>query len=285
MSSPLPMESKKRGRPDGKGGGDDARPRSSSGKREKKKAAALAAREIAEALLNHGASRKPKKAAASDPDRNVDGLAWTVEEKAAAARRKERAKAYAGGGGGVGANPAKAGRAELRVRLGRLEDRIADAAELNVDREEFLLREEAGFLEAEPGTLERTGKVTQKTLAANVAVAAARQAYALDLPELGPYRCDWTRNGRHLLLAGARGHLAVVDAQRQQLLTEFHVHEAVRGACFLHNESLFAVSQRKAVYIYDRDGVELHCLRNHVEPTALAFLPYHFLLAAASRTG
>jgi U3 small nucleolar RNA-associated protein 7 len=156
--------------------------------------------------------------------------------------------------------------------------------QLNVDREEFMLFQDAGFLEAEPGTLERTGKVTQKEVVANVATSVGEQVYKLDL-ELGPYHVDYTRNGNHMLLAGEKGHIAMMSTRGPQLITEFHVNETVRDACFLHNESLFAVSQRKSLYIYDRDGVELHCLRNHVEPTKLSFLPYHFLLAVASNTG
>jgi U3 small nucleolar RNA-associated protein 7 len=33
------------------------------------------------------------------------------------------------------------------------------------------------------------------------------------------------------------------------------------------------------VFIYDRDGVELHRLKSHIEPTCLEFLPFHWLLA------
>lgn len=49
---------------------------------------------------------------------------------------------------------------------------------------------------------------------------------------------------------------------------------------FLHDQSHFAVAQKKYVFIYDRDGVELHQLKSHIEPTRLEFLPYHWLLAS-----
>jgi hypothetical protein len=49
---------------------------------------------------------------------------------------------------------------------------------------------------------------------------------------------------------------------------------------FLHDHSHYAVAQKKYVFIYDRDGVELHRLKSHIEPTRLEFLPYHWLLAS-----
>lgn len=52
---------------------------------------------------------------------------------------------------------------------------------------------------------------------------------------------------------------------------------------FLHDQSHYAVAQKKYVFIYDRDGVELHCLKSHIEPTRLEFLPYHWLLASIVR--
>ena len=39
------------------------------------------------------------------------------------------------------------------------------------------------------------------------------------------------------------------------------VRETVRDVKFLHNEQFFAAAQRKYVYIYDKRGLEVHCLK------------------------
>ncbi|KAF5834675.1 WD40-repeat-containing domain protein [Dunaliella salina] len=148
---------------------------------------------------------------------------------------------------------------------------------------EWLQPSEPGYLEAEG--VEQTWNVKQTDIAAAVDVGVAQKAFDLRLPELGPYSVDFTRAGRHLLLGGRKGHLAMVDWQRRSVQCEVQVQETTRDVCFLHNETFFAAAQKKYAFIYDKRGIEIHCLRDHTEPNVLQFLPHHFLLASVGKSG
>ncbi|CAM9290644.1 unnamed protein product [Phaeothamnion confervicola] len=170
-------------------------------------------------------------------------------------------------------------RSGLRLAEIKARDAVLRAAEAEV-----LLPAAAGGIEAE-GPLERTYRLPQRELKTYLDLNAARNAFDLSLPKLGPYRIAFSRNGRHLLLGGTLGHLAVLDALRMSVHVEVQLKEPINDVCALHNDTLFAAAQRKYVYIYDQDGAEVHCLRQHIEPRRLQFLPYHFLLASVGRTG
>lgn len=166
---------------------------------------------------------------------------------------------------------------KLRGNLKGLENKYKTAT-LRAKDAEILLENSGGFLEPE-NELERTDKVRQAEIKKHVSIETAKKGFELKLDVLGPYICEYTRNGRDLLLAGRKGHVATMDWREGKLGCEIQLQETVRDARWLHNNQLFAVAQKKYVYIYDRAGVELHCLRKHMDVTRMEFLPYHFLLA------
>lgn len=170
---------------------------------------------------------------------------------------------------------------KLRSNLKAVEAKNKDAS-LKAKESEILLEHDPGFIEPE-GELERTYKVRQDEIQENIGVETAKKGFELRLDGMGPYRADYTRNGRNLLLAGRKGHVATMDWRDGKLGCELQLGETVRDARWLHNNQFFAVAQKKYVYIYDHSGAELHCLSRHVEPMFLEFLPYHFLLASAVR--
>ncbi|KAI5353707.1 hypothetical protein L3X38_006601 [Prunus dulcis] len=66
------------------------------------------------------------------------------------------------------------------------------------------------------------------------------------------------------------------------------VRETVCDVVFLHKtvcESFFAAAQKNYPYIYNRDGTELHCLKEHGAVLRLQFLKTHFLLASINNFG
>ncbi len=133
--------------------------------------------------------------------------------------------------------------------------------------------------------MERTWKFSQKALQKEVDVSTARKMFDLKLNDFGPYSMNYSRNGRHLLIGGLKGHVAAFDWQRGKLACELNLGETVRDVAWLHNDTMFAVAQKKYTYIYDKTGMELHTLKEHIEVNKLAFLPYHFLLASVGNAG
>lgn len=90
-----------------------------------------------------------------------------------------------------------------------------------------------------------------------VAMNVRGKKFDLKMEDMGNYKVDYTRNGRHLAIASSRGHVATFDWQAGKLHSEIHLKETVRDIKFLHSEAYYAVAQKKYVFIYDQNGVEL----------------------------
>jgi len=137
------------------------------------------------------------------------------------------------------------------------------------------------------GTVEddwRTRKLNQEAIEASAGVAVARKRFAFDVP-YGPYVCSYSQNGAHMLVGGRKGHVALMHCESMKILTELHLHETIRAVKVLHSFQMFAVAQAKNLYVYDHQGVELHCLKMHRFTTHLDFLPYHYLMVVAGENG
>ena len=201
-------------------------------------------------------------------------LAASEDKAKMSTSEKERLKRYDRGPGNKSKGVGKRG---LKLRIKRGEKKIASASK-RAAQAEVLLPTDAGVLQAE-NEMELTARLTQRQIAQQVDEQTRRKAYNMSLERFGPYRACYTANGRHLLLAGAKGHLAIVDWEQGKINREVHVKETVRDATFLRDHTMFAAAQHKHLYIYDGSGTELHCLRDHKpQVNRLGFLRYHWLL-------
>ena len=202
-------------------------------------------------------------------------------EAKAAKRRYREAKENYGRGKEISIKRVKD--KKLRSNLNSLENQYKDAA-LKARDAEILHENSAGFLEPEH-ELEKTWRARQDDIRRELPVQTAKKGFELKLKEMGPYIAEYSRNGRELLLAGKKGHIATMDWRSGKLGCEIQLGETVRDVKWLHNNQYFAAAQRHCVYIYDAQGVEIHKLQKLLNVTHVDFLPYHFLLASIGTAG
>lgn len=144
---------------------------------------------------------------------------------------------------------------------------------------EYLNTENKGFIE--PDEYEETHQIKQSELVDNVDITNSTKHFDLQL-DYGPYRVDYFRNGRNLLVAGRKGHVASLDWLTKSLTCEFNVRESVHDLSWLQLNDRFALAQKDWTYIYDDQGTEIHVLRQLYRVFRFEFLAYHYLLVAAS---
>eukprot|EP00758_Cryptobia_borreli_P002581 Tbor_TRINITY_DN3136_c0_g1::TRINITY_DN3136_c0_g1_i1::g.14738::m.14738/K14768/UTP7, WDR46; U3 small nucleolar RNA-associated protein 7 len=138
------------------------------------------------------------------------------------------------------------------------------------------------LLEAEDR--EVTDRVTQSDIVKVVDHQTKQKKFELILDQLGPYNIDYSRNGTHLVMAGLRGHLAIMNWSKFSLVGETQLKDKCSDVKFLVDHSLTAVAQKRYVYIYSSEGEEVHILSKMANMDRLEYLPKHMLLVGTSST-
>lgn len=169
----------------------------------------------------------------------------------------------------------------FKTKFSKQEEKFKYAVEQSA-KAEILLNEDDGYLLADEG--EVTTEFTQDDIKEHVDITSATKSFKLNL-DFGPYDVSYTRNGRHLLIGGKKGHIAAFDWISKKLYCEFNVMEEIHDIQWLHLETMFAVAQKKWVHFYDNKGTEIHCVKKLNNVNQLEFLPYHFLLVTGSENG
>jgi U3 small nucleolar RNA-associated protein 7 len=135
-------------------------------------------------------------------------------------------------------------------------------------------------IETEDG--EVADRVTQRDILEAVDIQTQRKKFNLVLDKLGPYKIGFSLNGSHLALGGLRGHFATVSWKDAALVGETQLKDKINDLTFLVDHSMIAVAQKRFVYMYTKEGVEMHILSKMANMDKITYLPKHMLLAATS---
>lgn len=156
--------------------------------------------------------------------RNARTSLLSREEQQRRRRQKQANRDY---GRGKGVDVRSVRDKKLRTNMKKMETKYQDAV-IKAKDAEILLENAPGFLEPET-ELERTYRVRQDDVSEGAAVETAQKRFELKLEDLGPYHCEYTRNGKELLLAGRKGHVATMDFREGKLGCELQLGETIRG--------------------------------------------------------
>ena len=162
---------------------------------------------------------------------NADSHKQLEVGSATIARRASEARSYYGRGRQISTRRVKD--KKLRGNLQALERKYKDTTFKARDAE-ILQDNNPGLLEPET-PLEKTYRVRQDDIRKDLPIQTAKKGFELKLDGLGPYVAEYTRNGKDLLLAGRKGHVATMDWRDGKLGCELQLGETVRDAKWLHN--------------------------------------------------
>jgi hypothetical protein len=159
-------------------------------------------------------------------------------------------------------------------------EKHARAVPKQLARSHMLQMESANGMEMDDG--EVADRVTQEDILHGSDEQTHRKKFDLRLDQLGPYTIDFSRNGSHVALVGKRGHLATFNWKDFALEGEAQLKDRCTDATFLVDHSMLAIAQRKFVYMYTKEGAEMHVLPSMANVDRLTYLPRHMLLAGCS---
>ena len=126
-------------------------------------------------------------------------------------------------------------------------------------------------------------QINQESLKPILSLQNSSQCFSLPL-EYGNYKLDYTLDGRNLLLIGQKGHAAILDWKKKNLICEIIQKDKFYSGIFAHT-GFIAIAQERFAYIYDKSGLEIHVLDNIQEPRHLQYLSYHYLLCSLTNRG
>ncbi|KAK6137977.1 hypothetical protein DH2020_028281 [Rehmannia glutinosa] len=198
---------------------------------------------------------------------------------------------------------------KLKGQLAVREALYGKSAQAAAKAEKWLMPSEGGYLEAEG--IEKTWRIKQEAIAGEVDILSTRKQFDIVLPgsDLISYvdmsqMCMCIGSASLISLSGARSihsgfyfewsiygsswekrSFGTCGHENMDLVKEFQVRETVRDVVFLHDQKLLAAAQKKYVYMYNENGTEMHCLKEHGAATKLQFLHKHFLLTSINKLG
>ncbi|KAK6089442.1 hypothetical protein P3W45_001579 [Vairimorpha bombi] len=147
---------------------------------------------------------------------------------------------------------------------------------------EMLNTEESGYIETTGK--EKTTDLSQDIIKKNVSQKVSEMCFSLNMDN-GPVYCKYTRDGRYMNIRNNEGYFSSIDTNKMNVFFEENVDDTVYDMTYLHNEDFIALAQTNFVFIYNKQGTEVHAVRENKNVKKLEYLPYHFLLVSSSSDG